>query len=247
VSGASFREVVVENRSALARVVAERIAELSQGAQSDGNGPLAIALSGGSTPKALYETLAAAPFLERVAWPRLELFFSDERAVPPDDAQSNYGLAARTLLSKIPSPAHRMVAESGAAEAYEQLIRSHIHKRRGGLPVFDLILLGMGDDGHTASLFPGTRALEDCERLVVMNEVPQKNARRMTFTYPLINAADRVWVLISGADKRDIVARCHAARASGERPYPILRVVPTDGELVWWLDQAAAGASPRGE
>ena len=246
-SGASFREVVVEDRSALARAVAERIAELSQGAQGDGNGPSTIALSGGSTPKALYETLAAPPFLERVAWPRLELFFSDERAVPPDDAQSNYGLAARTLLSKIPSPTHRMVAESGEAEAYEHLIRSHIDKRRGDVPVFDLILLGLGDDGHTASLFPGTRALEERERLVVMNEVPQKNPRRMTFTYPLINAADRVWVLISGSEKRDMVARCRAARALGEHPYPILRVVPTDGELVWWLDQAAAGTSPRGD
>ena len=246
-SGASFREVVVEDRSALARAVAERIAERSRGAQSDGDAPLTIALSGGSTPKALYETLAAPPFLERVAWPRLELFFSDERAVPPGDAKSNYGLAARTLMSKIPSPAHRMVAESGEAEAYEHLIRSHIEKRRGDIPVFDLILLGLGDDGHSASLFPGTPALEERERLVVMNEVPQKNTRRMTFTYPLINAADRVWVLISGAEKRDIVARCRAARARGEQPYPILRVVPTDGELVWWLDQAAAGASPRGE
>jgi len=247
VSGASFREVVVEDRSALARAVAERIAELSQGAPSDGGGALTIALSGGSTPKALYETLAAPPFLDRVAWPRLELFFSDERAVPPDNAKSNYGLAARTLLSKIPSPVHRMVAESGEAEAYEHLIRSHIDKRRGDIPVFDLILLGLGEDGHTASLFPGTLALEERERLVVMNEVPQKNTRRMTFTYPLINAADRVWVLISGADKRDIVSRCRAERARSERSYPILRVAPNAGELVWWLDQAAAGASPRGE
>jgi 6-phosphogluconolactonase len=239
----SAREIVCKDRSDLARRLGEAIAELSHGEQE----PVTIALSGGSTPKALYEKLGEAPLFERVAWHRLELFFSDERAVPPDDAQSNYGLAARTLLSKIPSPTHRMVAESGEAEAYEHLIRSHIDKRRGDVPVFDLILLGLGDDGHTASLFPGTRALEERERLVVMNEVPQQNTRRMTFTYPLINAADRVWVLISGSEKRDMVARCRAARALGEHPYPILRVVPTDGELVWWLDQAAAGTSPRGD
>jgi len=243
VSGATVREIVLPDRGALARAVAERIMELSQ---QPGDGPLTIALSGGSTPKALYETLSRPPFVEAVAWPRLELFFSDERAVPPDDADSNYGLAARTLLAKIPSPVHRMVAESGEAEAYEHLIHSRIHKRRGEIPVFDLIFLGVGDDGHTASLFPGTRALEERERLVVMNEVPQKNTRRMTFTYPLINAADRVWVLISGAAKRDIVTRLRETRAQDDASFPILRVDPSQGELVWWLDAAAAGTLRRG-
>jgi 6-phosphogluconolactonase len=242
VSGGSFREVVLPDRAALARAVGEQLAELSQ--RPDG-GSLAVALSGGSTPKVLYETLVKPPLVERIAWPRLVFFFSDERAVPPDDPDSNYGLAARTLLAHVPSPAQRMVAESGEAEAYEHLIRSQLSKRRRGIPVFDLIFLGLGEDGHTASLFPGTRALEERQRLVVMNEVPQKNTRRMTFTYPLIKAADRVWVLISGADKRDIVARVRAARARGERTFPILGAEPTDGELVWWLDDAAAGARSR--
>jgi 6-phosphogluconolactonase len=237
VSGASFREIVSRDRSELARAVAGGVAALSR---SPGGEPLAIALSGGSTPKALYETLAGPAFRERVDWSRLELFFSDERSVPPDDPESNYGLAARTLLTAVkPAALHRMAAESGDAEGYERLVRKRVVRRRGAVPVFDLVFLGMGDDGHTASLFPGTRALEERERFVVMNDVPQKKTQRMTFTYPLINAADRVWVLIAGADKHAMVAGCREARARGDRPVPVLGVSPA-GELVWWLDEAAS-------
>jgi len=138
-----------------------------------------------------------------------------------------------------------MVAEHGEADAYEKLVLDRVKKRRDGIPAFDLILLGMGDDGHTASLFPGTRALEERTRLVVMNEVPQKQTTRMTFTYPLINAADRVWALIAGKDKREKVTECSAARARGEHPYPILGVEPTEGDLCWWLDEAAQPQSPK--
>ena len=238
-SGAGYRESVFKDRGELARAVAEGLVALSR---SPDGARVTVALSGGSTPKALYETLARSPFRERVDWSRLELFFSDERAVPPDDPESNFGLAARTLLTAVkPAAVHRMVAEHGDAEGYERLVRERVARRRGALPVFDLVFLGMGEDGHTASLFPGTRALEERERLVVMNPVPQKKTERMTFTYPLINAADRVWVLIAGADKHAVVARCREARARGERPLPILGVSPA-GELVWWLDAAASGA-----
>jgi 6-phosphogluconolactonase len=108
-------------------------------------------------------------------------------------------------------------------------------------PQFDLILLGMGEDGHTASLFPGTAALAERAAWVVMNEVPQLHTRRMTLTYPVLNAADRVWVTIAGAGKRAVVAECLAAAARGETPRPILGVRPTAGELIWFLDKAAAG------
>ncbi len=239
-SGASFREIVCRDRGELARAVAEGVAALSR---SPGGERRAIALSGGSTPKALYETLAGQAFRERVDWSRVELFFSDERSVPPDDPESNYGLAARTLLTAVkPAAVHRMVAESGDAEGYERLVHERVGRRRDGIPIFDLVFLGMGDDGHTASLFPGTRALEERQRLVVMNDVPQKQTRRMTFTYPLIDAADRVWVLIAGADKHAMVARCREARARGDRPVPVLRVSPA-GELVWWLDDAASNGA----
>ena len=236
VSAVRFQIELRPDAAALAHAVAEAIATLSH---RPGDEPVAIALSGGSTPKKLYEALAAPPLFDRVAWKRIEFFFGDERSVPPDDPDSNYGMAAKALLTKVPSQAHRMLAERGEAVAYEALVKSRVKRRRGGIPAFDLILLGMGDDGHTASLFPGTRALEEKSRLVVMNEVPQKKTRRMTFTFPLLNAADRVWALIAGKDKRPKVAECLAARERGEHPYPILRVEPTEGDLVWWLDEAA--------
>ncbi len=232
------RTLVFADAAELARTVAERIAELSHG---PGDDPVAIALSGGSTPKRLYEALVAPPLRDRVAWARLEFFFGDERSVPPEDPDSNFGLADRTLLRSVPARAHRMVAERGEADAYEALVRERVRKRRDDIPVFDLILLGMGDDGHTASLFPGTAALDERTRLVVMNEVPQKSTQRMTFTYPLLDAADRVWPLIAGPDKRTMVASCLEATARGEQPYPITRLAPTEGELLWWLDSAAAG------
>ncbi len=237
-SRASFSTTVLADAGAVARAVAERIAELSR---APGDAQVTIALSGGSTPKRLYETLATPPLHDQVDWRRLELFFGDERAVPPDHPDSNYGMAKQALLENIPSVAHRMAAERGEADEYERIVRERVTKRRDSIPAFDLILLGLGDDGHTASLFPGTAALEERERLVVMNEVPQKNTRRMTFTYPLLNAADRAWVLVAGGEKREIVARCLAAWAHGERLYPILGVSPAAGEIVWWLDRAAAG------
>ena len=235
-SPAPLRTIVHANPAALAQAAAERVAALSRSEPE----PVTIALSGGSTPKRLYEALAGAPLREHAAWERVELFFGDERAVPPGDPESNYGMADRALLSKVPSRAHRMAAERGEAAEYEATVRARVTKRRGALPRFDLVLLGLGEDGHTASLFPGTPALAERERLVVMNEVPQKNTARMTFTYPLINAAARVWILVAGADKRDILGRCLAARRRGERPYPVLGVEPDDGELVWWLDRDAA-------
>ncbi|MGH7803657.1 MAG: 6-phosphogluconolactonase, partial [Candidatus Binatia bacterium] len=170
--------------------------------------PVTIALSGGSTPKRLYETLAKPPFAAAVPWARAEVFFGDERAVPPDHADSNFAMVERALLGEIPIVTHRMRAEAGEAEAYEQKIRERVALGPDGVPSFDLILLGIGQDGHTASLFPGTAATTERTRLVVMNDVPKLATRRMTFTYPLLNAAKRVWVLAAGSDKRDIVGNC---------------------------------------
>jgi 6-phosphogluconolactonase len=204
-----------------------------------------VALAGGSTPKRLYELLATPPWIDRVPWQQIEFFFGDERAVPSDHPDSNWGMAKRALLDRVPSPAHRMEAEKGDADGYARLLGERITKRRDGVPVFDLVFLGMGDDGHTASLFPGTAALTERERWVVMNEVPQLHTRRMTLTYPVLNAADRVWVSIAGASKRPMVAECLAKAADpGHRPArPILGVRPTGGELVWFLDGAAAGSA----
>ncbi|MGH7860004.1 MAG: 6-phosphogluconolactonase [Candidatus Binatia bacterium] len=228
--------IVLGDPAALTRAVAERFEEVVRAA---GHEPVSIALSGGSTPKRLYETLAASPFRERIPWRRVEIFFGDERAVPPDHADSNWGMAKSALFDHVPARAHRMAADTGDAEAYERLVRERVRERQDGVPVLDLVLLGMGGDGHTASLFPGTEALKERARLVMMNPVPKLDTRRMTFTYPLINAARRVWIVVSGADKRPVLSKC--LRGEGDYPdLPILGVDPRGGELVWWLDEAAA-------
>lgn len=181
-----------------------------------GHTPVSIALSGGSTPKALYESLALSPLID---WKKVELFFGDERPVPPDHADSNYRMVKQALLDHVKVVAHRMPADTGDAAAYEQLLRTRLK----GQPL-DLVLLGIGNDGHTASLFPGGSAVGETQRWVVMNDTPQ----RMSMTLPLINAAKRVWIL-AGADKAGIVARTRGLAG----PLPIQQVRPA-GELVWW-------------
>lgn len=244
-AGAGIETRVYPDPERLAATVAEAIAALAVRQARTASGPLGIALSGGSTPKRLYELLAAPPHVDRIPWRQVEFFFGDERSVPPDHPDSNWGMAKRALLDHVPAPAHRMEAEKGDADGYARLLGERIARRRDGVPVLDLVLLGMGDDGHTASLFPGTAALAERRRSVVMNDVPQLHTRRMTLTYPVLNAADRVWALIAGAGKRAVVAECLAAAADpGDPPArPILGVRPTAGELVWHLDAAAAGST----
>jgi len=240
-SGAALQTKVFADAEALAAAVADAFATLVDATTAS---PFTVALSGGSTPKRLYELLAAPPRRERVRWDAVELFFGDERSVPPDHPDSNYGMAKRALLDRVTVRAHRMPAEMDDADGYARLLAERIAKRRDGFPVFDLVLLGIGEDGHTASLFPGTAALAERTRWVVMNDVPQLHTRRMTLTYPVLNAADRVWMLIAGAGKRAMVAECLAAARRGDDPppRPIVGVRPTAGELVWHLDAAAAGS-----
>lgn len=188
--------------------------------------PFSLALSGGSTPKWLYQSLAMTPLID---WKKVELFFGDERPVPPEHADSNYGMVKKALLDELGQVkviTHPMPAAQGDTEAYEQLLRSRVKEARNGIPVLDLVLLGVGADGHTASLFPGSPVLDEKSRLVAMNE----NPKRMTLTLPLINAAKRVWVIAAGPEKKAIVER---AQLPGD--LPIQRVRPTDGELVWWV------------
>jgi 6-phosphogluconolactonase len=231
-------EIVV---SADAAEATRRMAERFVGMCDAAAGVVSVALSGGGTPQRLYETLAAPPYRDAIPWPRVELFFGDERAVPPEHPESNYGMVRRALLEPLGIEAHRMVAERGAATAYEQLIAARVEARRDGFPVFDLVLLGIGPDGHTASLFPGTAAVDEAKRWVVMNEVPQKQTSRMTLTFPVINRARRVWILATGAEKEEIVATCLGAARDDQtlHRWPITGVHP-DGELIWWLDQGSA-------
>jgi 6-phosphogluconolactonase len=208
-------------------------------------GRFAIALSGGSTPKNLY-TLIAANASANLPWDRMFFFWGDERHVPPDNPDSNYRMAKESLLSKVaippanifPVPAENPDA-SAAAEAYEQTLRKFFALAPGEFPRFDLILLGMGPDGHTASLFPETAALQEKSRLVVANWVEKLNASRITFTLPVLNAARCVAFLVSGTDKAAVLHEVLEGNAPAER-YPSKLVRPDAGKLIWFVDRAAA-------
>lgn len=201
-----------------------------------------LALSGGSTPKAVYSLLGADPAI--VPWDKTEIFFGDERCVPSDHADSNYRMVRETLIGRIPqATVHRVETELGPDEAAARYDTALREAGDGGIPRFDLILLGMGADGHTASLFPGTSALAENRRLAVANFVPQLGADRVTFTFPVINAAQRVLFLASGADKSAMLAEVLAGPRSR---YPAQNVYP-HGVLEWYVDRAAAAAlaAPR--
>ena len=189
------------------------------------HGYFKVALSGGSTPKAIFSSFKP----DQLDWSKVHLFWSDERSVSPENPDSNYKMAMDAGLSKLPiKTVHRMVAEKDIEEnarRYEELI---------GDESFDLIMLGMGEDGHTASLFPGTEALDETERLVVANEVPQKNTFRMTMTFPCINRAKNVAIYVLGASKAEMVNKVFTHREM-HPPLPIQQV-----KGLWILDEPAA-------
>lgn len=204
-----------------------------------------IALSGGSTPKSLYNLLASNA-KTILPWERMFFFWGDERHVPPTDPESNFRMADETMLSKIPVAAEnvfRIAAENPDAEAaaaeYETTLRKFFAVKDGDVPRFDLILLGLGPDGHTASLFPGTAALQEKSRLVVANWVEKFKTHRITFTLPLLNAARTVAFLVSGTDKAPALQAVLEGDAPGEQ-YPAKLVKPADGRLIWLVDRAAA-------
>lgn len=202
-------------------------------------GRFVVALAGGSTPKAMYQLLAAPPLAAQVAWQQVEVLFGDERAVPPDHADSNYGMAARALLDHVPldrGRVHRIEGERDDADVrYEEVLRG---LEAGAPPVIDLILLGMGGDGHTLSLFPHTAALGERTRWCVRNEVPKLSTHRFTLTVPVVAAARTVLVAACGAEKAPVL---RALESSPEDPaeHPILLARPASGQLVWLLDSAA--------
>jgi 6-phosphogluconolactonase len=206
-------------------------------------GRFTIALAGGGTPRPIYARLAAADHAAHIDWGKVHVFFSDERCVPPDDAASNYRMACEALLDHVPLPSanvHRMHGEEDptlAALAYEHDLQRVF--RTAAAPVFDLICLGMGDDGHTASLFPGTAALREHERWVVAHYVEAMLAWRLTFTAALINAARHVVFLVEGAGKSETLWRVLAG------PYqpnelPAQLIQPLNGQTHWLVDAAAA-------
>jgi 6-phosphogluconolactonase len=199
-----------------------------------------VALSGGSTPKILYRVLAGGAYKQRVDWTRTQIFFSDERFVPPDSSDSNYRSAIDGLISNVQIPAGNVhpvptmnIVPDEAAHQYSRLIETRVPG--DPWPRFDLIFLGMGPDGHTASLFPGTEALNIGDQPVAPNFVEKLKSWRITFTLPLLNAGRTVAFLVTGEDK---AARVEEIVAGAD--YPAARVNPERGELIWLLDAAAA-------
>ena len=215
------------------------------------HGQFLVALSGGSTPRMLFDLLASSEFRGQVDWAKVHVFWSDERAVPPDHPDSNYGMARRELLLRVPIPqanVHRMEAEKAnigrAAHEYEEVLRKHLELDDRGFPQFHLIFLGMGADGHTASLFPGTRVTRQTSRWVSTPMVAKLNARRMTLTSPVLDAALRVVFLVTDPIKAETLRAVLDGKA--EPPYPAQLVQPRDNGLKLFLVDEAAGALLEG-
>lgn len=208
-------------------------------------GRFSVALSGGSTPKGLYSLLLTPEFRDQIPWTRVHLFWGDERCVPPDHPESNYGMVHETLLSKVPIPeenVYRMKGErdpQAAADEYELILRRSFQLSEGDLPRFDLILLGLGEDGHTASLFPHSDALRETKRLVTAVYVPELKSYRLTLTLPVLNNAADVFFLVAGKSKAGILRDVLQGK-DGSENLPAQRIRPQLGRVVWLVDQAAA-------
>jgi 6-phosphogluconolactonase len=238
---------IMTNQDAIAKRAAQEFVQSATAAVSD-KGSFHVALSGGSTPKALYSLLANdAALRAQLPWDKMQLYFGDERSVGPDHAESNFRMASETMLSKVPLKTEQVFRIKGeykdterAALEYEQAVRTSFKIGEGRFPHFDLVLLGMGNEGHTASLFPGTKALHETKRIVVRNWVGKLYTERITLTAPAINNAARVLFMITGADK------ALALKGVLEGPYepeqlPAQMIQPSNGELLWLVDTIAGG------
>jgi len=241
------RFVVLPDLKAVALEAADRFVASARSA-IDAKGVFHVALSGGTTPNAVFPLLRSEPHVSRVDWSRVEFFWGDERTVPPDDPESNFGTAYRMLISQLPhvrpESIHRMQAElpdlEAASLAYEAELRLVFGVKGEAVPEFDLIWLGLGPDGHTASLFPGSHALHIKDRWVMPNWAPAREMWRMTLTYTVIDAATEVVFLATGANKANAIRHIRRGRSL----LPAARVRAR--QVVWLIDAAAAGELSTG-
>ena len=242
---ADYRLQVLKDKDAVARAAADFFVSLAPQPQGDKR-PFSVALAGGTTPQAMYALLTSAAYRNRVAWDHVSFYFGDERAVPPDHPDSNYRTAHESLFHPLnisEKHVYRMKAElpdlEAAATDYERVLQSAFDGER--VPRFDLIFLGMGPDGHTASLFPGHPALAERKRWVVpVMDAPKPPPRRLTLTVPVLNAAKLVLFMVSGADKAQALQEVLEGTASPNQ-YPAKHVRPGADRLVWLVDEAAGG------
>jgi 6-phosphogluconolactonase len=236
--------VILDDAQALYAHAAEEIAYFAGEAVCT-HGEFSLCLSGGSTPAAVYAMLGSK-FQFSIDWNEIQLFWGDERCVPPDNAASNYAMTARTLLSKLalkPSQIHRVLGEKPpdeAARAYEDELRNHFGLADGEFPRFELMLLGLGENSHTASLFPGSPAIHEKERLAVAVEVDDPTQRhRVSLTPPVINHAARAMFLVAGASKAQAVWNVLKGPRDVDK-FPAQVVALENGDVIWLLDKAAA-------
>ena len=236
---------ILPDAAAFARRAAHEFAQAARQAVS-ARGVFTVALTGGSTPKPVYSLLATDPeFRAQLPWDKMRIYFGDERSVPPDHAESNFRMANETMLSKAPLNPDQIFRIKGeypdanhAAQEYEQSLRASFKIGPGQLPRFDLVLLGMGNEGHIASLFPGTKATRETNRLVVRNWVGKLFTERITVTFPVLNNAANIIFMVAGADK------ALALKGVLEGPHepeqlPAQGIAPKDGKILWLLDSAA--------
>jgi 6-phosphogluconolactonase len=235
--------IVLDDADELYVRAAEEIAHIA-GESICTHGEFTLCLSGGSTPAATYDLLATRFHLS-VDWKELQCFWGDERCVPPDDPESNFAMANRTILSRLalkPAQIHRIRGEDDPPEAareYEQMLRDHFNLGQGEFPRFDLVMLGLGDNSHTASLFPGDPAVHETSRMAVAVQVDAEPPRRITLTPPVINNAQRVMFLVAGQSKAPAVKDVLEGPRDVDK-YPAQIIAPENGELIWLLDRAAA-------
>lgn len=239
---AQNQPIVLPDPTAVALTAADQFVQLAQEATA-ARGRFSVALSGGSTPQKLYRLLAQSPYKQQIDWPNVHIFWGDERFAPPDDPDNLWRMARETFLDDVPLPAaniHPMptvgLTPTAAARQYADALTQFFAP---GLPRFDLILLGLGPDGHTASLFPGQPALTDARLVTAVHNAPKPPPTRLTLTFSLINQAANIIFLVTGVEKAAAVAQV----LRGERDldqWPAQGVEPANGRLLWLLDQAAA-------
>jgi 6-phosphogluconolactonase len=243
----SQRVRIFDDAEGVAKAAANCFVELARKATNE-RGRFAVALSGGSTPKRAFELLASDDYKQQVDWSKVHIFFGDERAVPPDDAESNYRMASEALLSRVGIPAKNIHRINGVGDAvanarlYEDELRTFFND--AAWPRFDLILLGMGDDGHTASLFPDTEALAEQESWASANWVEKFNAYRITLTAPAINHAAHIIFLVTGQNKAERLNEALSG-ASSTSQLPARLIKPVDGSLEWFIDRDASARLER--
>jgi 6-phosphogluconolactonase len=245
---APFEIRIADDPASLAEIAAREVVNVARDAVA-ARGRFTVALAGGSTPRATYRRLAQPPFATQMPWDRTLVFFGDERGVAPTHEESNYGMAHAALLAHVPIPPEHVFRIRGedpdpdaVAADYARVLAEALGVRRGEMPRLDLILMGLGVDGHTASLFPGSPVLKETFRTVAaVHATAASVPQRFTLTYPVLNAAACVIYIVSGAEKAKVVK---AALADPTTTLPAAMVRPSDGRLLWMLDRAAAAALP---